>query len=191
MKVLVQWATLTPGDWQEHDSAAWESLPAKPEPRGGEAVDDALGWVNRLNVQGVEFTGDHYAVEHLRNGCRVICWDDDPADIPPDEFCARVWTFRPLAPDPRIGGRYNTRQSQVVYAAPAAMARLLRNAPYENTILVPWAEFVPPPARLMRHGIWLSDDLYRRHGEALTPRGWREWTEGVPARHIRNGRVVG
>ncbi len=191
MKVLLQWTIETPSDWVELDSADWANLPSKPLPVGRERIDSLPGWISRLNIQGVDFCGyDHYAVEDLQDGaCRVTVWKDDPDDIPTDvlgEFYARVWTFLPLAPDPKMGGAWNTRQSQVIYAGPKLRQFYLDN-PTEHTEVRPWEEFVPPA--LTRHGIWMPDALMAAHDAARTKRGWREWAEGVPANQVERGRV--
>ena len=86
MKLLVQWTARDPTDWIEIDSREWPVQPKRPVPQAGAlgARDNTPGHPYRLNVQGVEFTGDHYAVETLPNGdCRVFCWNDDPGDYPP------------------------------------------------------------------------------------------------------------
>lgn len=195
MRVLIQHARRNPRDWEAVDSTDWGRLPARPLPSVVGGQDDEPGWVMRLNVQGVSFVGyDHYAVEPLPDrACRVTVWKDDPDDLPTDalgEFYARVWTFLPLAPDARIGGRYNTRQSQVVYAGPR-LTRFYEDNPTENTVVRSWGEFAPPPDAVVRHGVWVPDELMSAHDAALSHRGWREWTDGVPARLVRGGRVVG
>lgn len=195
MRVLVQWTRAHPRGWEEVDSAAFGQMPVRPLPGPGVlgGADDVPGWVHRLNVQGVELTADHYAVEPLPGGgCRVFAWNDDPEDYPPGEKYARVLEFLPLAPDARFGGAWNTRQRQVVYAEPAVLGRMTGHGPVEHTEFRPWAEFVAPPEMITRHGVWVADALNARHDAALTVRGWREWIEGVPAEMLeyRDGRPI-
>ena len=185
MKVLVQQSLGAPRDYVQIDSSAWGSLPFKPVPLGGERVDNAGGWVFDLIVQGISFGGgDHYCVEDIADGgVRVTVWFDDPTDIVEADFWAEVWELLPLAPDARLGGAINTRQSRVVYAQPAAIAR--RSAiPIENTEYRPWSEFRPPAQA--RHGIWLPQELLVDHEDIQTPHGWREWGEGgvVPSQRL-------
>jgi len=193
MKILLQWSLATPKGWVEIDSAEWSHIPKKSEPLGGQVVDNAPGWIHYLNVQGVVFTADHYAVEDLDDasgGIRVTMWNDDPEDYPEGEKYARVFTFLPLAPDPQFGGAWNTRQSKVIYAQTAVLARMTK--PSKNTQFRPWEEFVRPPERPTRHGIWTDNALNVAH-VALSvgqPRGWREWTEGVPEQFIRHNKVI-
>jgi hypothetical protein len=180
MKVLVQWALMTPSDYIEIDSSEWATLPKKglPGPSQLGGGNDDLGWVNRLNVQGIEFMADHYAVEHLLDGCRVTTWYDDPEDYSPGVFYARVWTFLDPAPDASLGGLMNTRQSQVVYAAPTLLQKFWDDSQgngYENTELRPWDEFEPPDDSIIRHGVWLPEGLYAAHETSKVERGWREW----------------
>jgi hypothetical protein len=186
VKVLVQWTQGTPADWTEVDSGTWQTLPDRglPAPAVLGGVDNNLGWVHRLNCQGVSFIGDHYAVEDIPGGCRVTAWWDDPDSYPDGQWYARVMTFLDPAPDERIGGAMNTRQSQVVYAQPDALATFAAaflvtvadlDTAVENCVFRPWTDFVPPPTSATRHGIWTSDELNRGHEQALSVRGWRDW----------------
>jgi hypothetical protein len=144
------------------------------------------GWVNAINVQGVNFEADHYAVEDIPDGCKVTVWNDDLTDRPATEFYAAEWTFLTLAPDETIGGLYNTRQSQVVYIGSGLS---IESSP--DRVVKPWAEFILPDSSLVRHGIWMSDTDFALTVESRTLKGWREWTEGVPEENVVDGRVVG
>lgn len=182
MRVLVQWAQRNPRDWIEVDSSAWGSLPDLGIPARGVlgGRNNATGWVNRLCVQGVHFPHDHYAVEDLTDGSggvRVTTWHEDSDDYPPDEFVARVWTFLPLFQDPRVGGLWNTRQSQVIYAAPKVY-QVWQSVMPGNTELRPWEEFIRPPAGLTRHGVNLDNAKYAEHVAALRRVDFREWVPG-------------
>lgn len=172
MKVYLQWTKAHPTDWVEFDvqdtpqlRRAWERLASKPQPVGGETIDDTDGWVFDVNIQGITFGGaDHYAVELLTTpefGLRVTTWVDDPDDGYP--LRALVWTLLEPAPDPALGGIINTRQSRVVYAENPQPGEL------------PYSEFVPPDAALVRHGIWVTDELVEQHVVARRRHGWREW----------------
>jgi hypothetical protein len=180
LKVLVQWTLATPRGWDEVDAEQWRSTPRRPEPRGGETLDDEPGWVYRLCVQGVEFTADHYAVTSLPGrGCRVVIWNDDPEDYVEGERYARVWDFLPLRSDPRFRGAYNTRQSQVIFAE-SIIAERMKQMGALPEIIRPFSEFVSPDERDIRHGIWVPQALNLDHNAARPERGWREWSEGVP-----------
>lgn len=179
MRILVQWAQQNPQDWVTIDSADWHTLPNRGDPphgRGAQNPGNELGWVNRLCVQGVHFPHDHYAVRDLPDGAiEVSTWNDDPEDYPPGDFYAAVWTFQPLFQDPRIGGGWNTRQSRVIYAADDIRNRLEVLGPTENTVIRPWQEFVHP-LTIVRHGVWLPDELYAEHHAKLSQVRWRDWT---------------
>lgn len=188
MKVLVQWARRVPTDWTEVDSAAWKTLPKKPDPVGGEIIDKYPGWINRVCVQGVEFTSDHYAVEHLDNGgCKVYSWSDDPEDYLPGYRNAKIIEFLPLAPDENFGGAYNTRQKATFYVE----EEVAKNMPakIDGAEIKPWSEFIPPPEEITRHGIWMPQGLYEQHENKRRKCGWREWTEGLPKEEIKSGKL--
>lgn len=176
MKILVQWTTRTPADWEEFDSLSWGTLPRKSTPVGGEVIDDTKGWCHGLNVQGRVFQADHYHVSPITDGARVTAWNDDS----PGERYARVVDFLTYISDSRLGGAINTRQKQIVFAEPAARARMERT---EGTIFQLWSEFIPPTREVM-HGIKVSDQLHLDHRSVRSPRGWREWTEGVDASEL-------
>jgi len=202
MKVLVQWTQVNPRDWVVVESTDWgrtKKRPVPPASRGRPTNDndigEAEGWVYDLMVQGISFGGaDHYAVQDLLDGSggiRVTVWNDDPDDFPLGERFAEVWTLYPLVSDPRMGGAINTRQFRVVYAQANAFTRWA-SYPKQNTEVRPWSEFVPPPAALTRHGIWITNDLARRHDAAQSLKGWqdKEWADHLPASELdENGRV--
>ena len=68
MKVLVQWSKAAPEDWHEIDSADWATLAKRPVPTGGEIIDQTPGWIYQVNIQGVCFSADHYAVIDREDG---------------------------------------------------------------------------------------------------------------------------
>ena len=129
MKVLLQWTTRNPSDWVEIDSASWVGLPKRPEPVGGEEIDNTFGWVFGLNIQGVEFAADHYAVEDLPDGTtKVTIWNDDSVDHPDGEKYAREWVFSTCRPSKKCGGAYNTAQLQTFYGQSVVMSRTTQPA---------------------------------------------------------------
>jgi hypothetical protein len=185
MKILVQWAQSTPTDWAAYDSSEWPLLAKRPEPKQNDAADASPGWVNAICVQGVVFQADHYHVENFANGnVRVTTWNDDPDDWRTTEYHGREILFAPLQPDTRFGGAYNTKQTWVTYAADRAGWQAAGKQ--GNTELREWAWF-QAPQRDVAHGIWLDDALNAQHEAARSLRGWREWTEGVPADQLDDG----
>jgi hypothetical protein len=188
VRVLVQWARDAARDWEPVDSRDWAATPSKLDPTGSSpALDAAPGWVCALNVQGVVFSGaDHYAVEHLgEETIRVTRWFDDPRDYGPGERYADVWVIETLAPDPHLGGAWNTRQSRTLYAEPHAVTRLERVGLKPK----PWADFVPPQGAAVRHGKGMPDHVYAAHKASRKTHGWRTWTEGVPRDELVAGRI--
>ncbi|MEE9593181.1 MAG: hypothetical protein V3W28_06350 [Thermoplasmata archaeon] len=196
MQVYVQWAQRHPNDYDVVDSAEWNSLERLPNPRERTPIrSDDAGWVFALNIQGTVFVGyDHYAVEDGGKSSRVTAWTDTHAD---GMNRARVFEFFPIQPDPHLGGSYNTRASQTVYAQPNIMQVLMKdgpvwcgNGPETAVVFRPWSEFEPPPRETIRHGKWVQDSLVSPHDDARMERSWREWTGGVPRRWVREGEVL-
>lgn len=197
MKILVQWTRANPRGWEEYDSAQWRALAKRPDPTGmgPGGTDDQPGWVFGLNVQGVHFTADHYAVEPLPGrGCRVITWNDDPTYYPEGGLRnGQIRTFLPLAPDPRFGGRWNTRQTVHFYGDATYRQRLL-DAKMDPALVHTYEDLLAqlPESDIIRHGKLVSDELNAAHDARRASRGWREWTEGVPDSDLdERGRVSG
>ncbi|MHA2063194.1 MAG: hypothetical protein ACXABY_02315 [Candidatus Thorarchaeota archaeon] len=189
MKVLIQWAVNGPTDWEEIDSADWAALPKKRDPWGGEKITATPGWVNRLCVQGVEFTADHYAVEDLPgSGCKVYIWSDDPVDYPEGYKNALVCQFLYLDHDPLLNGAINTRQTTILYFQDTL--KNLMPTRIQGGHVKHWDEFIPPDEAITRHGVLLPDKLYEKHENIRRIAGWREWTEGLhPSELDSNGHV--
>lgn len=158
-------------------------------------IDNEKGWIWKISVQGVEFTADHYAVEDITetingkivNGCRVYIISDSPLFYGDDMFYATVWTFLPLAPDPKINNQYNTRQKQVKYAQPKMMELLEKMYPKgiitcsgAPVPFIPWDDFIYPDSNIIRHGITVSAEKNNEHENSRTPRFYYEWVEDVP-----------
>lgn len=186
MRVIVQWTLADPTQppveldltTSGRGARAWRDLAAKREPTGADTIDSTPGWVFSINVQGVIFAGfDHYGAEPIAGGgLRVYGWCDDPEDFPVGERFAEVWEFRDPAHDPRVG-KVNTRQKKTIYADDVTYPLFVGQVAADGPVAVlPWAEFVPPPAALTRHGVWVRDAaLYDAHLAAIPRNGWREW----------------
>lgn len=191
MKILLQWSKATPEDWATLDLGAtgaaanrWRNLPKKPLPAGGEVIDNTLGWLYDLCIDGVMLGGyDHYSAAPVTvsgaAGVEVTLWNDDPEDWPAGTRHALVWRFLPPAPDIRFGGRVNTRQWLTYFIEPNA-PQADRAGTGETSggpvVWRTWAEFVPPAATLTIHGVWLDATLEAQH-LAVRRRlvDWREW----------------
>lgn len=105
MKVLIQWATSTVSDWVQYDitnMSQVRALPRKPVPSDSPVIDDDLGWIAAVNIQGVVLTGDHVGFGIDGNGHLVVGqWNDDAADWAAVPF-GLLYTFGPLTPDPAL-----------------------------------------------------------------------------------------
>ncbi len=182
MKVLIQWAKDVAEDWTEIDSSDWSSLPKKQNPIGEESLDNKPGWINRICVQGVEFTADHYAIEEIGEAIRVCSWTDN--ETPKH---AEIFEFYPLAPDPELGGAINTKQYTYYFIEKDALH--LISTGIKNTLNDVWENFIKPPKDLVRHGKLIPGGLYDEHENIRTLRGWREWTEGLLEEEIEDGKL--
>lgn len=177
-------------DWEATDVAALAAMTRQPVPRNGgpPLTPDDRRYINCANVQGNCVRSDHYAFEDLPGGgVRLTQWDDDPDDWSPGEFTARVITIPPLRPDTNrmLVGKINTASTQVIFAGPTKLAELLKpklngTVGIQNGTILPWSSFVPPPAAITFHGIWLPDVAFAAHRQAQGHRGWREWCDHLP-----------
>jgi hypothetical protein len=191
LRALVQWAQSSPGDWAALTPDSWRASPSKPDPTGtAPLIDSTPGWVSGINVQGVWIDWfDHYAIFSRGRGLVIVGWRDDPSWV--DERHAYELTFNPLRRDPRHGGAWNTDQHRIVYAEPGGRVAVAWSN-VENTIVLPWENFIPPAPALVRHGINLRDDHHEAH-KAARSRGrgtnWRDWTEEIPPDELVGGRI--
>ena len=187
MKLLVQWTQSNPNDWVEIDSSEWASLPKRPEPKGGEGIDDSPGWIYGVNVMGTVFIGnDHIAIEDINDtDIKVTTWSDDLDDY--SERNAMVTIFKPHGPSAIRRGAIVTNNSAVKYSE-GKKYELLNGKNFPN--LKYYDEFVPPDEKVTRHGIWIPDRLADQHDNIRARHGWREWTDGVPEEFIKDGKVI-
>lgn len=158
-----------------------------PPPDGAEVLTAKdRRWVNCINVQGNCASADNYHCGDTPDGgCVLAHWDNDLGDWSPDDFVAHVITIPPLRSDPAFGDAMNTASTQVIYAGPAALARMMAprsngTVGISNGTIRPWDEFDPPPLAETLHGIWLPDDMFELHQRAQEHRGWREWCDHLP-----------
>lgn len=194
MLVGVQWTLASPQDWTWIDvkptgaaARLWERLPKKPVPTGGEVIDQTLGYIFDVCIQGVYLYGfDHLALEPLPGGgVRAYGWVDDTDDPTFQYRWGEVWEFRPGWVDRTVkitgDGQVRHRgpdQRKTVYAEDLAdMARFVPaecgGLPVE---LKPWSGFPTPPVNITAHGIWVHDQtLWQRHFDVRRPVDWREW----------------
>jgi hypothetical protein len=175
VKLYVQWTTDPPSDWAEMDTAAWRASPERAVVRDA-VIDGAPGWIMGLNVQGVVFNGwDHYAVTRQGREVIVTVWNDDTGDPYYTGLGAQVWRFHPLR---MRFGRFDTEQHLDIYTDNAERAAIWRTRSTSGgpVTVHPWADFVQPDPRDVRHGIMVEDQLYYDHRDARTPHGWD--TEG-------------
>lgn len=181
MLVQVQWATDPPEDWVNIDSKDWWKLPKKDEPIGNEILDSTPGWVCRMNIQGVPFVGfDHYALweESATGAVYFAGWANDLEERPNEEFEGQIWIFQPVFDSPPY-----TNQILHIYdgSIPAARRMAILNGKKWMTTggLVNQYKFTDYqwsniPNKIVRHGIWMSDELYLAH-KGFKPADLRAW----------------
>ncbi len=189
MRVLIQWTLATPQDWETVDSSDWLSLPKKRDPTSfPDTADRTKGWIHCINVQGVCFSADHYHIVDIAGGIRVTTWNDNPTHHPIGLRHARVWDILNLRPDPRFGGAINTKQRQVVYAEPGALAEFTQ--PLENTVFKNWLEFSPPNPNEVIHNVEIKTEIATAHRSIQSIHGWREWIDGLEADELNEAGSV-
>ena len=183
MRLLVQWALSSPGDWEWVESHQWRSLPKKSNPiLTNLPIDHQKGWICRLNVQGIIWTSDHIAVEHITaDEVKISAWDDSPSNTTKR---AIVWIIKTLGKDQYQ--RWNTRQHRIIYAEDLTSSEWIGVPDVKS-----WNLWHEPEEAIVRHGKLLSDDLWREHLKSTRVMGWRDFTEGVPEEYIDfNGRIA-
>lgn len=181
MKIQVQWASLTPADYEDYDSADWSRLPNRR--------------IQSVNIQGVAFDSfEEYALEDIADGgVNLYAWHPPRPDYPGGEMTeshGHKWTFYPLAPDPLLGGAINTRQAKTTFYEPTD--RRIWDQPLAGIeTRRTFAEFTMPSG-LVKRGVetdfgadgYLSEQA---HMAARQTKGWRAWTEGLFGEEVVDG----
>lgn len=197
MKVLVQWATNPPSGWAEVDSENWAILPKKPEPPADRKpiydgdgkvigfadtdviIDDQLGWIHRVCVQGISFLGDHIAIVNRSSFVEVIVWNNDPDDRRKQEFTADVWRLYPDVVERIYRERnetyrfYGFLQERNLFLG-SALPRPDDMTSGGKTEVEAYRNFIAPDESLVRHSIWLLDSLVTELNKVSIP-GWKDW----------------
>lgn len=173
MIIYLQWAMAVPQDWTAVNVTRDQQIrnaSKKAVPTGGEVLDNNPGWLLGANCQGIQFGGyDHIAIQTLPgNGLRITGWQDDTVDFGDTRWATR-WDLMPPAPDSNLGGVVNTVQTRTIWATPDAAVW------FPDVVVLPWADFIVPPANMTFHGIWVTEQQYADHLSIRTPHGWREW----------------
>jgi hypothetical protein len=185
MKVFVQWTTDKPDDWTAINAEDWAYTAQRPQPVGGEDINSQPGYIHRVCIQGMSSSGDHHSVRMIGDDVELTSWTDDPDDEPSSRFYdprdpiewwyhAQVIRFRPLAPDPELGGAINTNITRVVYGGKKYM-EYSAQVPLQGVVFKPWEEFVLPNPDVTRHGIWVPDALDLEHCGKTSLADWRQW----------------
>ena len=129
-------------------------------------IDTTEGLCCHLNIHGIDFTGDHVAVEHLSDRVRVYSWNDDAGDYDTKEFSAAVWDFFPFEsgkyPDQRKTWYLPTAYESALWER-GIIPQFTGDAEgnLQAVKILPWSDFIPPGESITRHGAWLLDSQYR------------------------------
>jgi hypothetical protein len=140
-QVEVQWSLKDPQSWEPVSD--WRNLPKLPDPQSTNerkcCADNKKGWVAGLRVAGDIISGfDHYFVSSLENTTTVIAWHNAQ------------------------GGRGPLWKTAIVKSFKGT--KLLTSKCFGSPGCLPWERFTPPPDdNLVRHGIWIAEDLWDRH----------------------------
>jgi hypothetical protein len=141
-----------------------------------EIIDNQPGWIYRLCVQGMVFSKDHIAVIDHENYVEVVEWNDDSGDSSSSEFCAEEWDLYPKIVD----RTYRDGRSAYRFQGFLQVRRRYGNFKDEDftsgglTTNAPYSSFVPPTHDLVRHSIWLPQDLCDQL-DNYDPPTWHEW----------------
>lgn len=152
-----------------------------------ETIDDSDGWVDGVCIMGRRCWGDHVALEEVGDVLRVTMWNNDPGDYATAEMHAMVWTFYPEIVDWTVRSgdgmlrNVGPREDLDWYLSAARKAELeaagtlpLLVGSGEFARVLPYKDFVPPPAGKTIHGIWLLQDVSDALGDVRMP-SYREW----------------
>ncbi|MEE8331638.1 MAG: hypothetical protein V3R84_07680 [Acidimicrobiia bacterium] len=174
MKVEVQHVNrASPAGFVEMDASGWASISPGQQ-------------INQIACQGhVQKGADKYHIAADGSAAVLTMIHDDPSDWPDGMRWAEVIRIEPLAPDadPIWNGAIRPRHTKTRYAQPGAAAALAGSP----VPVLPWEDFTEPLGVL--RGVWLTDEEFAAHRAVATPKGWREWTDGVDPAEIVNGRV--
>lgn len=193
MKTLIQWSRSKPLGYEEYGSGSLPLHLKRSDPTGlGVQPSDQPGYVHHLMVQGTVFTADHYCVRDRKDGgVDVVYWNDSFSE---GERFGAVRTFHPLSPDSDYGGAYNTKQSidTIRHWAEDGARKLLIGMGFRGSRIGRWLDFPKPQESQTFHGLLVSNSLQQDHVFRVRSenRSWREWTDGVPVRLVKNGRLV-
>jgi hypothetical protein len=209
MRVYLQWTRAHPQGWEVFDMTRtndWRSLPQRDEPGPGvtglmpyqhpefgevwtpdptHPTADDPGYIYDMSVAGIEMSGaDHISVD--RDGARIALtrWNDDTEWLG-DRYAQEFSFGMPVTDAER--GVLQPDISLTVWAESAErraryMGRYTGRPPARYPVTVyGWDQWsAPGPANMVRHGIWLPDDLVAAHEAAKTFRptfdGWASLT---------------
>lgn len=171
-------------------------------------INDTDGWIWKLNVNGIEFTADHIAVEDIQEthdgelltGVKVWEINDSPHFYGDNMFHARVWRIFPLnlpGHDSKKPNKINTRQIRTDYGQQGYLDlmnnRVGPNSPIPQGMTTswgkkveffPWDDLVLPLNTKIRHGITVPKLLCDQHEAAHDTRTWMESIDGIPPKYL-------
>ena len=153
MHIYLQWIVDPSEDWEMIDHTAWSHTPYKPPTVANEQIDASPGWIHRVNVQGMIFSGDHIAIMDVNGLCQVSVWDNDPEELSSEAYHGEIFTFPPLC---LTSHGWDTQIAQKIYHGQDFLT------------------FPLPPLHTIRHGRWMPDTLAMAL-DAYAPVGWADW----------------
>jgi hypothetical protein len=213
MRLLIQWASDAPADWEAIESGAFRDLPKRS--RGGN-LGTAPGLLYKLQAREDIWSGyDSIAVEHTTYSAgsdplydaagvldgetltRIRGRQDDVRDWPIGSRWERVADYFPMRARAELGGAIAPITRHTICAEPdiypALAAAYAGNA---RTTVVEVSELGPAAAdEDTRDGTWVGargvvdTPEAVAHGAATSVRSWREWADHLPADETEGGRL--
>lgn len=213
MRLLIQWASDAPSDWEAIESGAFRDLPKRT--RGGN-LGTAPGLLYKLQAREDIWSGyDSLAVEHttyvggsdplydaagVADGealTRVRGRQDDVRDWPIGSRWERVADYFPMRARAELGGAIAPITRHTIYAEPDIYPTL--SAAYAGnarTVVVEVATLGAAGADVdTRLGTWvggrgvIDNPQAMAHAAATSARSWREWADHLPADEVEGGRL--
>ena len=213
MRLLIQWASDAPADWEATESAAFRDLPKRS--RGGN-LGTAPGLLYKLQAREDIWSGyDSIAVEHATYSAgsdplydaagvldgetltRIRGRQDDVRDWPIGSRWERVADYFPMRARAEFGGAIAPITRHTIYAEPDIYPTLAAAyAGNARTIVVRVSELGPAAAAEdTREGTWVGrrgaadNPQALAHAAATGVRSWREWADHLPADETEGGRL--
>ena len=213
MRLLIQWASDAPADWEAIESGGFRDLPKRS--RGGN-LGTAPGLLYKLQAREDVWSGyDSIAVEHATYSAgsdplydaagvldgetltRIRGRQDDTRDWPIGSRWERVAEYFPMRARAEFGGAIAPITRHTIHAEPniyPTLAAAYLNDKRTNVFQVATLGQAAA-AEDTREGTWVGargavdNPQSKAHAAATSVRSWREWADHLPTDETENGRL--